>query len=88
MKILIEDRRKTHAEQVNNNRNIVELVVGDIVIAWTTIQSDASTNKVAKLSYPVRGLFYIVQCTRRGKYLVRELYKHKRPELNFIATDL
>ena len=51
LKILIEDRREDHAEQVNNNRNIIELVVDDIVITITTIQSDTSINKVAKSIY-------------------------------------
>ena len=33
LKTLIEDRRNMHAERVNNNKNIVELIVGDIVMA-------------------------------------------------------
>ena len=37
LKILIEDRHDTHAERFNNNKNIVDLVVGDIVIAQTTV---------------------------------------------------
>ena len=40
-----------HDERVNNNKNIVELIVGDIVMARTAVQSDASTIKVATLSY-------------------------------------
>ena len=88
MKIVIEDRREAHAERVNNNRHIVELVIGDIVMVRTAIQSDASTNKVAKLSYQVRGSFRIVQFTGRGSYLVRNLYRSNSPELKFMATDL
>ena len=84
MKILIEDRRKTHAEQVNNNRNIVELVVGNIFMARTAIQSNFSTNNVAKLSYQVCGPFRIVQYTGRGIYLVRNLFKPDSQELKFI----
>ena len=48
LKILIEDRREAHTERVNNNRNIVELAVGYIVMVNTTIQSNASTNRVFK----------------------------------------
>ena len=70
LKMLIEDRREFHAERVNNNKNIVELVVGDIVVVGTALQSDSSTNKVAILSYQVRGSFRIVTCTGRGSYLV------------------
>ena len=43
-KLLIEDRRTIHAERININKPIVELVVGDMVIARTAIQSDTSTN--------------------------------------------
>ena len=68
LKILMEDHREAHAERVNNNKNIVELVVGDIVIARTAVQSDAFTNKVAKLCYQVRGSFRIVICTGREIY--------------------
>ena len=63
LKTLIEDRREAHDERVNNNKNIVNLVLGDIVMASTLVQNDASTNKVAKLSYQVRGLFCIVTYT-------------------------
>ena len=73
LKILIEDRRDAHAERVNNNKNIVNLVVGDIAMARTAVHSDASSNKVAKLSYQVRGPFRIVTCTGQGSYHVRKL---------------
>ena len=77
-----------HAERVNNNKKIVELIVGNIVMVRTTVQSDASTNKVAKLSYQVQGKFRIVKCTGHGSYLVRKSYKPDSPELKFMATDL
>ena len=51
LKILIEDRRTTHAERVNNKKTVVKSVVDDIVMERPTIQSDISTNKVAKLRY-------------------------------------
>ena len=51
LKVLIEDRWAMHAERVNNNTNIVELTVGDIVMARTAVQSDASIIKVATLNY-------------------------------------
>ena len=40
LKILIEDRRTAHAERINNNRNVVVLEPGDIVMARTAIQSN------------------------------------------------
>ena len=53
-----------------------------------SIQSDFFINKVAKLSNQVRGQFCIVQCTDRGSYFVRDLYKLDSLELKFIATEL
>ena len=86
--ILIEDRREAGDGQVNNNRNIVELIVGDIVMTRTTIQSVISLTKVAKLSYQIPDSFYIVQYTGRGSYLVRKLYNPNSPEVKFMAMDL
>ena len=57
-------------------------------MARITIQIDTSTNKVAKLSYQVRGSSRIVKCTGRGSYLVRKLYKSNSPELKFMTIDL
>ena len=67
--------------------NVVKLVVGDIDRARTAIQSDVSTNKVAKLSYQVRP-FRTVKCTGRGIILVRKLYKSDSSELQFMVIDL
>ena len=67
---MVDYRSEAHAERVSNNKNIVELVVGDIVVVGTALQSDSSTNKVGKLSYQARGSFRIVTCTGRGSYLV------------------
>ena len=48
LKLLIENRRTTHNKRVNNNTNIVELVDNDILMTRTAIQSNTSTNRVAK----------------------------------------
>ena len=67
--ILIEDCRDVHAEWANSNKNIVDLVVGDIVMARTAVYSESSSTKVAKLSYQVHGPFRIITCTGQGSYL-------------------
>ena len=60
--LLIEDRKTVHTECVNNNnKHVFELVVGDIVMARTTIKRDTSTSEVAKLSYQAREPFRIVK---------------------------
>ena len=57
-------------------------------MAITSIQSNAFKKKVAKLSYQVRGLFRIIQCTERGYHLVRKLNTPNNLELKFMVTDL
>ena len=54
LNILIEDSRITHAERINNSRNLVILHAGDIVMVRVAIQSDLFEEKVAKLNYSVR----------------------------------
>ena len=88
MKILIEDRRTAHAERINNNRNVVVLETGDIVMARMTIQSNKQKEKVAKLYYAVRGPYQIILTTGHGSYFVRKLHRPDSPELKFMAYDL
>ena len=54
----------------------------------TAVQSDKSKDKVAKLSYAVRGPFQIIQGTSRGGYIVRKLNKPDSPDLKFMSEDL
>ena len=86
--MLIEDCRTVHAECINNTKTLVILKAGDIVMARTAIQSDLSKNKVAKLSYSVRGPYQIRRNTGLGSYFVRKLNKPDSPEFNFMAHDL
>ena len=80
--MLIEDCRTAHAECINNTKTLVILKAGDIVMARTAIQSDLSKNKVAKLSYSVRGSYQIL------RYFVRKLNKYDSPNLKFMAHIL
>ena len=87
LKILIEDRRDTHAERINNNIHIVSMRPGDLVMVQTTVQSDKIKDEVAKLSYAVRAPFHIIRSTDRGGYIVRKLNKSDSPELNFMSEN-
>ena len=49
LKIFIKGRRTAHIERINSNRNLVILNPGDIVMTRTSIQSDRTKDKVAKL---------------------------------------
>ena len=74
LKILVEDRRATHTEQVNSNKN--------------AIQSGKAKDKVAKLSYTVLDSFQIIRGLGRGSYIVQKLNKSDSPELSFISEEL
>ena len=87
LKILIEDRRTAHVERIINNRNVVVLEPGDIVMARTAIQSNKQKERVAKLCYAVRGPYQIIPTTSHGSYFVRKLYRLDSPELKFMVYD-
>ena len=86
--MLIEDRRTAHIERINNSRNFVAFQAGDIVMDQTAIQSNLAKNKVAKLSYYVRGPYQIVRHTGFESYYVRKLNKPDSPEFKFMVYDL
>ena len=88
LKILIEDCRTTHAEHINNFRNLVVLHAGDIVMARTAIQSDHFKNKVTRLSYSIQCSYQIIRNTWFDSYFVRKFDKPDSPELKFMAYDL
>ena len=64
------------------------MYLGEIVMVRTAIQSDTSTNKVAKLCYTVREPFQIVRGTGRGSYIVRKLNRPHSPKFKFTSEDL
>ena len=88
LNIIIEDRRTPHVERINNTRNLVVLKPGDIVMGRTAIQSDKKKEKVAKLSYAVRGPYQAIRATNHGRYFKRKLHRPDSPELKFMAYDL
>ena len=57
-------------------------------MARTVLQSDLSKNKVAKLSYSVRGPYQILRHTGFGSYFVRKINKPDISELKFMSHDL
>ena len=59
--------------------NIVTTLPSDLVMARTTVQSDKTNNKIAKLCYAVRGC---------GGYIVRKFNRPDSPELKLMSEDL
>ena len=66
----IEDHRTAHIECINNNRNLIVLAAGDIVMARTSIQRDQNKMKVPKLWYAAQDPCQIICTTGRGSYFV------------------
>ena len=88
LKILVENRQNVHAKLINTNMNIVTTLPSDLVMARTTVQSDKTNNKIAKLCYTVRGPFQIIRGTGRGGYIVRKFNRPDSPELKLMSEDL
>ena len=84
----IEDHRISHVKRIDNNRNVVILKYGDIVMVWTVIQGDLSRNKVADLCYAIRGPHHITCRTCYGSYFIKKLHKPDSLDLKFMAYDL
>ena len=83
----LEDRRTVHSERINNNRNIVTILPGDLAIARTTFQRDNVNDKVAKLCYAVRSSSNIIRGTSHSSYVVCKLNKLDTPEFKSISED-
>ena len=83
----LEDRRTVHSERINNNRNIVTILPGDLAIARTTFQRDNVNDKVAKLCYAVRSSSNIIRGTSHSTYVVCKLNKLDTPEFKSISED-
>ena len=87
-KILVEDRRTTHAKRINNSKNIVKNYPCDLIIARTSIQRDKAKCKVAKLCYIAQGMFQIIRSTGFDTYIVRKSNKPTGLEFNFMSEVL
>ena len=88
LKILIEDIRTIHRDRINNQRNIVMLLRGSVVMDQREVMSEKSKNKVGKLTYQVSGPFVITRATGHGSYYARKLKDKNSAEQNFMAENL
>jgi len=88
LKILTQDRREYHAARVNANRNQKLFSLGDVVMVRVTVHSNASLDRVAKLSYRQRGPFEIVKITDHGAYHIRPFGKPDAATRVYHAQDL
>jgi len=71
--LVVEDRRHAHRDRVNAGRSAPSFAAGDLVLIRVQVQSSAELNRVAKLSYQVRGPFRVVSQSA-GSYQVVPLH--------------
>jgi hypothetical protein len=71
--LVVEDRRHAHRDRVNEGRSAPSFAPGDLVLVRVQVQSNADLNRVAKLSYQVRGPFRIISHSA-GSYQVVPLH--------------
>ena len=88
LKNFIKDHWTTHAERINNNRNLVVLKSGDIGMAGTTIRNDLSKKRITKLCYAVRYSYQIICSTDHGSYYVQKFNKPDSPNIKFMDYDV
>ena len=88
LRLLVEERRVEFAERINESGNPVLYAVGDKVMATVQVQSNASQNKVAKLSYQRRGPFEIVSHLGHGAYELRSLSRPNGALLTFHSSSI
>jgi hypothetical protein len=85
--LVIADRREAHRDRVNAGRTGPNFAIGDLVLVRVQVQSNAELNRVAKLSYQVRGPFKILSHTA-GSYQIVPLHKPDATPLSYPGSML
>ena len=80
--LVVEDRRQAHRDRVNAGRSAPSFAPGDLVLVRVQVQSNADQNRVAKLSYQVRGPFRIISHSA-GSYKVVPLHQPDSNPLSY-----
>jgi hypothetical protein len=88
LKVITEDRRCYHRERMNQNRVQVLYKVGDVVLVRVQVQSNAQLDRVAKLSYRLRGPMIVKEVLGNGAYSVTRLDNPDGPRRKYHAQDL
>jgi hypothetical protein len=88
LQIIIEDRRSYHRERMNHDRDQVLFHVDDVVMVRVQVQSNAQLDRVAKLSYRLRGPMIIKEVLGHGAYSVARFDNSDGPRRKYHAQDL
>ena len=88
LQLLTEERRCYHRERANESRNQRLFELGDLVMVRVAVQSQLAKDRVAKLTYRLRGPYEIVDVLEHGAYNVRKFGKPDSAKLKYHAEDI
>ena len=88
LRLLTEERRSYHREKTNESRNQQLFELGDLVMVRVAVQSQSGRNKVAKLTYWLRGPYEIVDVLDNGAYNLQKFGKPESTKLKYHAEDI
>ena len=88
LQLLTEERRCYHRERANEARNQRLFELGNLVMVCVAVQSKLAKQRVAKLTYRLRGPYKIVDILEHGAYNLRKFGKPDSAKLKYHAEDI
>jgi hypothetical protein len=88
LQLLTEERRAYHREKTNKSRNQQLFELGDLVMVRVAVQSQSASNKVAKLTYRLRGPYEVIDVLKHGAYNLRKFGRPESAKLKYHAEDI
>ena len=88
LRLLTEERRTYHRERVNETRSQQLFAKDDIVMVRVQVQSNIEADRVAKLSYRLRGPYSIISTLGNGAYLLQKVNQPNAPKLKYHTQDI
>jgi hypothetical protein len=88
LRILTEERRAYHRERINETRSQQLFATDDIVMVRVQVQSKIEADRVAKLSYRLRGPYSIISNLGNGAYTLQKVNQPNAPKLKYHTQDI
>ena len=85
---MTEERRTYHREQANESRTQQLFEFNDIVMVRVQVQSNIEINRVAKLSYRLRGPYTVIEVLGNGGYMLQKVNQPNAPKLKYHTQDI
>ena len=86
LRLLTEERRTYHRERINGLRSQQLFELNDVVMVSVQVQSNIDTDRVAKLSYRLRGPYSIIAILGHGAYTVQKSQPTKCTQIEISHT--